>query len=88
MRNEPPKHWLYRKDNRPRLWVVQICLLVLVVLPEFFVHRHAHFESLGTQLDASWGFFAWYGFLTCAAMVVGAKLLGALLKRDERYYDD
>ena len=88
MRNETRTHWLYRRQNRPRLWVVQIILLALVLLPEFFVHRHAHFAALGIELDATWGFFAWYGFLTCAAMVVGAKLLGALLKRDERYYDD
>jgi hypothetical protein len=39
-------------------------------------------------LDTRIGFFAWYGFVTCAAMVVGAKVLGIFLKRPDDYYDD
>ncbi len=82
------KHWLYREENRKKLWGFQIVILVLVLVPEFFVHHHAHFESKGIFIDASWGFFAWYGFATCAAMVIAAKILGVLLKRKDTYYDD
>ncbi|VUD62506.1 hypothetical protein TDB9533_03054 [Thalassocella blandensis] len=80
-------HWLYRPENRKKLWSLQIVLLVLAVLPEFFVHHHAHFPEQDISIDASFGFFAWYGFGTCALMVVGAKLLGFLLKRGDDYYD-
>jgi len=88
MSDEQQKHWVYRKKNLPILWGIQVALLVLVLVPEFFMHHHPHFEDQGIGVDASWGFFAWYGFATCAAMVVGAKLLGLFLKRKDTYYDD
>lgn len=82
------KHWLYREENRKKLWIIQFVILALVLVPEFFVHHHANFEADGITIDASWGFFAWYGFGTCALMVIGAKLLGLFLKRKDTYYDD
>jgi len=85
---ERNKHWLYRKENLPKLWAIQIAILVIAVIPEFFMHHHPHFEDKGIGVDASWGFFAWYGFLTCTAMVVGAKILGIFLKRKDTYYND
>ena len=39
-------------------------------------------------IDAWFAFGAVFGFVSCVAMVVAAKALGALIKRDERYYDD
>jgi len=77
-----PKHWLVRPENVRRLWIIFIVVLVLTVLPDFFVHQHAHFG-----IEASFGFYAWYGFLTCVAMVVGAKVLGIFLKRPDTYYE-
>lgn len=83
---EADKHWLYRRENRTTLWTAQFAILALALVPEFFVDRHAHFDSL--HIDASWGFYAWFGFVSCALMVVVAKLLGFLLKRKDTYYDD
>jgi len=37
-------------------------------------------------VDASFGFYAWYGLLTCMAMVLAAKALGVWLKRRDDYY--
>jgi hypothetical protein len=56
---------------------------VVTVLSELLIHKHEYFG-----IDGSFGFSAWYGFITCAAMVVAAKILGYLLKRGEDYYDD
>ncbi len=81
------KHWLYRRENLPKLWAAQIAVLVLAIVPEFFVHGHPHFAQPGFALDASFGFYAWYGFLTCAGMVALAKVLGIFLKRKDDYYD-
>jgi hypothetical protein len=81
------RHWLYRKESLPKLWVVQFVILALALLPEFFVHHHPHFDQSGFALDATFGFYAWYGFLTCAAMVAAAKVLGIFLKRKDTYYD-
>lgn len=82
------KHWLYREENRRTLWLIQIGILFVAILPEFFMHHHAHFEAQGVHVDAEAGFYAWYGFATCAAMVIGAKLLGVFLKRKDDYYDE
>ena len=81
-------HWLYRPENLPKLWVIQIGILVLALLPEFFIEHHPHVKGQDFALDASFGFFAWYGFLTCAGMVVAAKILGIFLKRKDTYYDE
>ncbi len=85
---EPPRHWLYRDENLPKLWIAQIVILVLALIPEFFVHHHGYFAQQGFTLDAGFGFYAWYGFLTCAGMVALAKVLGIFLKRGDDYYDD
>lgn len=86
--SENNKHWLYREENRRTLWIVLAVVLVLAIIPEFFIHHHAHFEKQGIHVDASWSFFGWYGFVTCAAMVVAAKVLGFVLKRKDTYYND
>jgi len=76
-------HWLLRKANIRKLWIGFIAILILTVVAGLFVHQH---ESFG--IEDSFGFFAWYGFITCVGMVVFVKLLGVLLKRPENYYDD
>lgn len=81
-------HWLYRSENLPKLWVVQIAILALALLPEFFVHHHPHFDQQGYSFDTLFGFYAWYGFLACAGMVAAAKVLGIFLKRKDTYYDE
>jgi len=88
MGQDEHKHWLYRSENLPKLWFIQILILVLALLPEFFIHHHPHVEQTGFTLDTSFGFFAWYGFLACAGMVAGAKILGIFLKRKDTYYDE
>lgn len=85
---EPAKHWLYRRENQPRLWLLLVTILLLALIPEFFVHHHPHFAAAGFTLDGSFGFYAWYGFLSCAGMVAVAKIVGIFLKRKDTYYDE
>ena len=80
--NEREKHWLTTPRAIRRLWIGYIVVLVLTVLPDLFVAQYEHFG-----IDGSFGFYAWYGFLACAAMVVAAKFLGKLLKRPDDYYE-
>jgi len=56
---------------------------VLTVLAEFVVNLHPHFA-----IERIFGFGAWYGFGACAALIVLAKLLGLILKRPDRYYEE
>ena len=76
-------HWLVRPRTIRLLWIVFIAVLALTLFPDFFIHPHAYFG-----IDGSFGFFAWYGFVTCAAMVAVAKVLGIFLKRKDTYYDN
>ncbi len=87
--NKPERtHWLYQKRNLPKLWGVLVLVLVITLIPEFFIDHHHNFEQQGVHIDASWGFYIWYAFMSCVAMVVIAKILGVFLKRPEDYYDD
>jgi len=50
---------------------------------EWFVPGKTPFES-----SQWWSFGAVFGFFSCFAMVVFAKLLGFMLKRSEDYYQE
>ena len=52
-----------------------------MVLANFFIHGKGHFG-----IDGSFGFFAWFGFLSCIAVILVGKVLGVFLRRDEGYY--
>lgn len=80
---ENEKHWLVRKSTIKGLWIGGYLLLAVLTLLDLTLHPHPYFG-----VDGSFGFYSWYGFLTCAAMVVGAKGLGYILKRKDTYYDD
>jgi UPF0716 family protein affecting phage T7 exclusion len=75
-------HWLVRPATIRRLWIAFAVVLVAVVLCDLLVVPHPYFG-----LDGTFGFGAWLGFLSCVAMIVFAKALGALLKRSDTYYD-
>ncbi len=83
MNDRPQKHWLVRPVTIRWLWIVGLIVLALLVAADLKVHGHPAFG-----IDGTFGFFAWYGLATCAAMVVGAKLIGVFLKREDSYYDD
>ena len=76
-------HWLVRPETIRKLWRGSCILLAVLVLADLLVKPHPYFG-----IDGSFGFYAWYGFFTCAAMVIGAKALSALVKRDDTYYED
>lgn len=77
------KHWLVRPETIRLLWIVGGVILALTVIAEAFVDLHPHFP-----IEGIFGFNAWYGLLVCVAMVLGAKVLGILLKRTDSYYDE
>jgi hypothetical protein len=76
-------HWLARDDTIRRLWIVFALVLAATVLADLFVEHHAYFG-----LDGTFGFGAWFGFVSCVALIVFARALGALLKRPDTYYGD
>lgn len=76
-----PTHWLDEPRNVKRLWRGFLATLVLTVVAGLLVTLHPHFA-----IEALPAFHAIYGFVTCAIMILVAKLLGKLLKRSDTYY--
>lgn len=81
MKRQP--HWLVRPHTIRALWYIFIAVLTGTVIADIVLHKHAYFA-----IDGIFGFFAWYGFATCAAFIIVAKLIGVVLKRKDRYYDN
>ena len=81
--DERGKHWLVRHRTIRILWIVSIVVLAITVLFDLVVDQYVIFG-----VEGIFGFAAWYGFLTCVAMILAAKGLGVFLKRPDRYYDD
>jgi len=84
-RKRPRKklHWLVRPETIRRLWQWGLAALAMLTLLDLVIAGHPHF-----RIDGFFGFYAWYGLLTCAAMIVVAKALGYLLSRPDTYYGD
>ena len=86
MKPETPdeKTYLFDKpQNVKRVFVFFYSALVVLLIAEFFVHKHPHFPW-----EAWWGFYAVYGFVACVLLVLVAKyILRPLVKRPEDYYD-
>ena len=82
-KNQRQLHWLVRPRTIRLLWWWGCGILAVVTLLGLAIHPHAYFG-----LDGWWAFNSVYGFLTCAAMVVGAKALAIFLKRKDTYYDN
>ena len=78
----PPQHWLVRPETIRKLWIGGGVMLAALVAIEAGVQTYGYFG-----LDGTFAFNAWYGFAVCVAMVVVAKGLGAILKREDSYYD-
>ncbi len=75
--------WFDHARNIRRLRIAFYGVLVLLVLPDFFIHKH----TLFSPVEAWPGFYAAFGFIACVAIIIISKLLGYLLKRKEDYYD-
>ncbi len=75
--------WLVRPATIRKLWIGFAVLLAATVLGQALIPVKGYFG-----VDSWFGFGALFGFLSCLVMVIVARILGVVLKRDERYYDD
>jgi hypothetical protein len=76
-------HWLDQARNVKLLWRMFLGVLVLTVIVEALISLHPHFA-----IESAFGFYAWYGLIACAVMIVVAKTLALLLRRPDTYYED
>lgn len=68
--------------NVKRLLAIFYVSLVVLLVADFFVHKHADFPWEGAT-----NFFAVYGYVSCVLLIFIAKLMRIFIKRDEKYYD-
>ena len=81
MNHREPDHWLVRPETIRWIWRISIVVLAITVLLQLVIKVKGYFG-----IDGWLGFGAAYGFLSCLAMVLVAKGLGFVLKRDDDYY--
>ena len=82
MKPDVDDHWLARPTTIRLLWRIFAVVLALTVIAQVLVGIKGYFG-----VDGWFGFGALFGFLSCVAMVLVAKGLGYVLKRNEDYYD-
>jgi len=56
--------------------------LVVLLIVDFFIHKHAEFPW-----ESAPEFFAVYGFVSCVLLIFIARLLRIFIKRDENHYE-
>ena len=82
--NRPDKkYWLDDPSNVDKIFYGLALICIGLFLTDLFYHKHAYFA-----FEDWFGFFAWYGFLCCVALVLLAKQMRKLVKRNEDYYGD
>lgn len=77
------EHWLMRPASIRALWGGFIVILLLVLLAALLFGQDAHFA-----FERLLGFYALFGFVACAALIVLAKAFGMALTRPDTYYDE
>ena len=82
MKPNADDHWLARPTTIRLLWRVFAAVLAMTVLAQVVISVKGYFG-----VDGWFAFGAVFGFVSCLAMVLVAKALGFVLKRDENYYD-
>ena len=73
--------WVDEKKNVDRLVYGLYAFCAALFAADFFYHKHVEFG-----IEKIPGFYAIYGFVMCAALVICAKALRVILKRPENYY--
>ena len=76
------KYWLDGSRSVDKIYWGLYLLCILIILPDFFYHRHVYFSWEGWT-----GFYGLYGFLSCFGLVILAKQIRKIVKRKEDYYD-
>lgn len=77
------KTGFFDKPGRVKgLLIVFYTSLAALLLIDPFIHKHAEF-----YWESAPNFFAAYGFISCVMLVLAARVLRRIIKRDEDYYE-
>ncbi|WP_328504371.1 hypothetical protein OG828_44820 [Streptomyces sp. NBC_00457] len=81
-REPDDRRWLDEPRNVTRIVYALALLCVLALLADLFYTKHPHFS-----VERWSAFYAVYGFVGSVTLVLTAKALRRLLRRDEDYYE-
>lgn len=76
------RRWLDDPRNVTRIVYGLVAVCTAVLLADFFYDKEPHFG-----IEEWPGFYAIYGFVVSFALVLSAKQLRRLIRRDEDYYE-
>jgi hypothetical protein len=76
------QYWLDDHRNVDRLVHAFYVVCGLLILIDVFVPKHGPFA-----IEHVFGFYGWFGFIACVALVLIAKQLRRVVMRPEDYYD-
>ena len=82
MKQKKEFDWFDRPESIRKLWILLYAVCGLLIIPDFFTHRHSYFG-----FDGYFAFFAILGFVSCAGLILFSKLVALVLKVKEDYYD-
>lgn len=71
--------------KKSKFWVGLWIYLGVLLAAELLVERHSHFGHHG--IDASFGFFAFLGFVASVVCILFALLIAMVLRVKESYYE-
>ena len=75
--------WFEKPGNiRTLISALVVTCIALVAVDLLYENDHAHFE-----IEKSFAFQAWFGFVTFVVIVFLGIALRPMIKRDEDYYD-
>ncbi|MEM7586822.1 MAG: hypothetical protein AAF560_25760 [Acidobacteriota bacterium] len=79
---DEPRRWLDEPRNVEWIFRALLAACALLLVVDFFLHRHAHFS-----FEAIPGFYGIFSFAAFWCIVIIGKNLRKLLMRSEDYYD-
>jgi protein-S-isoprenylcysteine O-methyltransferase Ste14 len=77
------RYWLDEQRNVDKIYYGLLIVCAALAAADLFYEKHAHFAA-----ENWFAFYGVFGFVACAGLVLAAKELRKLLKRDEDYYGD
>lgn len=78
----PKTDWLEHPKNVKKLIVAVFVICAGLFVADALYHKHPHFAA-----EEWFGFYAIYSFAVCVGIVLVARLMQMILRRDEEYYD-
>lgn len=76
------QYWLDQPSTGNLIFWGLVVLCIGLTAVDLVFHRHSHFK-----FEERFGFYGFFGFIASIGLILAAKQMRKLLKREENYYD-